>query len=249
MPQDAGQLYLPPPFALVLDKLGPPDGAGPVTQAEAEQYREQVPEALIEFWLTHGRGSWRSGLYWLCDPEPLMPVVRTLFRNDPEIDAELCVPYVRDAFGELTLWHPKLKLISVSFHLGEVSNTDITTQVIDGIRHFDDNISVASAADIAVIDGCGWVSDATGGPVFDAVLKRLGPIREDQIYVMTPPFRMGGEGAPDDFSIGGLVEYLGFLAQLGPFTRMRYVDPKDGGRKPFGHSEPVRTIGHDRLID
>ncbi len=101
MPQDAGQLYLPPPFALVLDKLGPPDGAGPVTQAEAEQYREQVPEALIEFLVDPWSWQLAQWSLWLCDPEPLMPVVRTLFRNDPEIDAELCVPYVRDALASL----------------------------------------------------------------------------------------------------------------------------------------------------
>ncbi len=60
---------------------------------------------------------------------------------------------------------------------------------------------------------------------------------------------MGGEGAPDDFSIGGLVEYLGFLAQLGPFTRMRYVDQRTVAANPLvipNRSEPsAMTV--DRL--
>ena len=208
-----------------------------------EHYRGRVPDALIEFWLTYGLGSWRDRLFWLCDPEPLMPVVRTLFEGDPEFDPQVMMPYFRDAFGELTLWHPSMKLVNVSFDLAEVSSTDITQDVVRGQRPFNDDVAVADGVNAAVFDFEGWVNAIDGQPVFEAVRSRLGPIGADQVYVMTPHFRMGGAGAAADFSIGGLVEYLGFLAQLGTFTRMRYISPEEGGRPPFGHSERVRTIG------
>ncbi|MGO8469864.1 hypothetical protein AB9F45_35570, partial [Rhizobium leguminosarum] len=60
-------------------------------------------------------------------------------------------------------------------------------------------------------------------------------------------FVLVGDGAARDFSIGGFIEYLGVLAQIGYFKLERYIDPKQGGRGPFGHLEAVRTIGHDRL--
>ena len=237
------------PFREVVDKYGPPVGDGPIGAAEAERYRGRVPDALVDFWLEYGRGSWRDGLFWLCDPEPLMPIIRELFRNDPEFDSELMVPYFRDAFGDISAWHPKMKLVSISMNLGEVGTTDITVQVIDGQRPFDDNMAVASPVAGALFHDDGWEDAVEGTPVFDAVLARLGPIDADQVYVMTPHFLLGGSGVAEDFSIGGLVEYLGFLLQIGPFTCMRYIPPEEGGRKPFGHSEPVRTIGYDRLID
>jgi len=237
------------PLQEVLDEFGPPQGDGPISRAEAERYRGRVPDALIEFWLDHGRGSWHNGLSWLCDPEPLMPVMETLFKDDPEIRPDELVPYLRDAFGDIIAWHPRLKLVSIDPNLAEVSNTDITVQVIDGKRPFDDDRAVASPVYREVARGQGWVNAVDGTPVFDAVLARLGPIREDQVYVMTLHFLLGGDGVAEDFSIGGLVEYLGFLIQTQPFTRMRYISPDEGGRKPFGHSEPVRTIGHDRLVE
>ncbi|WP_245309904.1 hypothetical protein [Rhizobium sp. R339] len=66
---------------------------------------------------------------------------------------------------------------------------------------------------------------------------------------MVPHFRLGGDGAAKDFSIGGFIEYLGVLTQMGSFTFERYVDPKEGGRGAFGISKLFVTIGHDRLID
>lgn len=237
------------PFQEVVDEYGPPVGDGPISAAEADRYRGRVPDALIDFWLEYGRGSWRNGLYWMCDPEPLMPIIRELFRNDPEFDPELMVPYFRNAFGDIRAWHPEFKLVSIRMNFGEVSNTDITVDVIPGLRPADNNIAVASGVSAAVFDMDGWVNAIDGTPVFDAVLARLGPITADQAYVMTPHFLLGGNGVAKDFSIGGLVEYLGFLLQIGPFTRTRYIPPDEGGRKPFGDIEPVRTIGYDRLIE
>lgn len=237
------------PLQEVLDEFGPPQGDGPISQAEAERYRGRIPDAMIEFWLNHGRGSWHNGLIWLCDPEQLRPVMETLFKNDPEIRPGEVIPYLRDAFGYIRAWHPRLKLVSIATNLAQVSNTDITVQVIDGERPFDDDMAVAGPVYSSLAHEWGWGNVVDGTPVFDAVLARLGPIREGQVYVMTPHFLLGGDGVAEDFSIGGLVEYLGFLIQTQPFTRTRYISPDEGGRKPFGQLEPVRTIGHDRLIE
>ncbi|MDD7973674.1 GAD-like domain-containing protein, partial [Roseinatronobacter alkalisoli] len=206
-------------------------------------------DALIAFWLEHGRGGWRDGLYWLCDPAPLMPILRSLFRDDPEIDAELLVPFFRDAFGMIKAWHPSLKIVTIDVNLGSVSNTNITTQRINGIRYYDDNHAVSSGATSSLTSIDGWVSAVTGQPVFAEVLQRLGPIHEQEVYVMAPHFRMGGMGEPADFSVGGLIEYLGFLIQIGPFERSQYFSPQDGGRGAFGHTDVVRTIGYDRVIE
>lgn len=103
--------------------------------------------------------------------------------------------------------------------------------------------------DASVFDINGWVDSTTGKPVFDAVRRRLGPIDANQVYTMVPHFRLGGGAAAKDFSMGGFIEYLGVLTQMGPFIFERYVDPKEDGRGAFGHLEAVRTIGHDRLID
>ncbi|WP_237352711.1 hypothetical protein [Rhizobium leguminosarum] len=93
-------------------------------------------------------------------------------------------------------------------NLGTVTTTDITTHVIEGVPPFDDDMAVAAAVDASVFDGRGWVDATTGKPVFDAVRRRLGPISADQVYTMVPHFRLGGDGAARDFSIGGFIEYL-----------------------------------------
>lgn len=80
-----------------------------------------------------GRGQWRDGLFWICNPELIMPVLHTLFVGDPEFDAARMVPVMRDAFGEVSVWHPKAKLITLNMNLGTVTTVDITTHVIEGV--------------------------------------------------------------------------------------------------------------------
>ncbi|MBB4292693.1 hypothetical protein GGE16_004772 [Rhizobium leguminosarum] len=232
-----------------MDEFGPLKDGMAVAASQAEGCRGKLPDAMVDFWIELGRGQWRDGLFWICDPEPIMPVLHALFAGDPEFDVARMVPFMRDAFGEVSVWHPKFKLITLKMNLGTVTTTDITTHVIEGVPPFDDDMAVAAAVDASVFDGRGWVDATTGKPVFDAVRRRLGPISADQVYTMVPHFRLGGDGAAQDFSIGGFVEYLGVLSQIGSFTLERYIDPKQGGRGPFGHLEAVRTIGHDRLID
>ncbi|SCB58936.1 GAD-like domain-containing protein [Rhizobium aethiopicum] len=106
-----------------------------------------------------------KGLFWICDPEPIMPVLHVLFASDPEFDAGKMVPFMRDAFGEVSVWHPKFKLITLNMNRGTVTTTDITTQVIEGVPPLDDDMAVASAVDASVFDGHGWVDARTGKPV------------------------------------------------------------------------------------
>ncbi|MBB2838886.1 UNVERIFIED_ORG: hypothetical protein GGE64_002631 [Rhizobium etli] len=232
-----------------MDEFGPIKDGIAVSALQAERYRGKLPDAMVDFWIEHGRGQWRDGLYWICDPEPIMPVLHTLSAGDPEFDAGRMVPFLRDAFGEVSIWHPTFKVITLNVNSGTVTTTDITTKVIEGMPPFDDDMAVASAVDASVFDINGWVDSTTGKPVFDAVRRRLGPIDASQVYTMVPHFRLGGAGAAKDFSIGGFIEYLGVLTQMGPFTFERYVDPKESGRGAFGHLEAVRTIGHDRLVE
>ncbi|ANL69595.1 GAD-like domain-containing protein (plasmid) [Rhizobium phaseoli] len=237
------------PLQEVLDEFGPLKDGSTVSASQAEGYRGKLPDAMVDFWIEHGRGQWRDGLYWICDPEPIMPVLHMLFAGDQEFDSARMVPFMRDAFGEVSIWLPKFKLITLKMNLGTLTTTDITTHVIEGIPPFDDDMAVAAAVDASVFDINGWVDSTTGKPVFDAVRRRLGPISADQVYTMVPHLRLGGDGTARDFAIGGFIEYLVILSQMGPFTFERYVDPKEGGRGAFGHLEAVRTIGHDRLID
>lgn len=228
---------------IIVEERGAPVGTGPVPAAEAERYRGRIPDNLVDFWIRHGRGSWINGLVWLCDPGQLQPFVETVFRGDPEFDPDVMVPYLRDAFGHVTCWHPTRKVVNIDSNLGLVSSTDITRKLKDGKPQYDDEDALDSSVSVKVEDIRGWVDAETGEPVFAGLLERLGPITEDQVYTMAPHYRLGGPGTADTFSIGGLVEYLGFLAQIGPFTLDRFVDPKESGRGGFGHMETVRPIG------
>lgn len=230
------------PLSDVLEEFGPPDGPGPVPYEEAERYRGRVPDRLIEFWVRHGWGSWRDGLFWLCDPEPLMEPMHDLFAGDPEIDAGRLVPYFRDAFGDVTCWHPELKVVDVNPLLGRVGNTDITKKPRPGKVPFTDDTAVASGVASAVFDFYGWIDAESGVPVFEAVRERLGPLAVNEVYTMNPHFRVGGSGHAEDFGVGKLVEYLYFCFQLGPIMRTRYIAPAPGERS-FGRVEEVRPIG------
>jgi hypothetical protein len=55
-------------FAHLLGRLGEPEQALEVTHDEAQRYTGRLPDALLRFWREHGRGTYKGGSYWICDP-------------------------------------------------------------------------------------------------------------------------------------------------------------------------------------
>ena len=91
-------------FAWLIKELGPPKDAVPVSAAEADRYRDRLPEAMRRFWTSYGRGSYKNGGFWICDPAPFDQPLADLFAGDPEFDASQMTVIEYTSYGTLQVW-------------------------------------------------------------------------------------------------------------------------------------------------
>lgn len=86
-------------FAHLLGRLGEPEQALEVTYDEAQRYTGRLPDALLRFWREHGRGTYKGGSYWICDPAPYQGLIEAIFSGGPEFDSALMTAVGYDGFG------------------------------------------------------------------------------------------------------------------------------------------------------
>jgi hypothetical protein len=85
-------------------EFGRPNNAQIVPSSEAVSARGRLPDDLIDFWIDHGIGSYANGLFWLCTPSLIEPILDRMLVNVPDLRGQLSA-YAYDAKGVVYLRH------------------------------------------------------------------------------------------------------------------------------------------------
>ena len=229
-------------FVKLLQEHGKPQQRTAVGHDEADRYRGRVPDALIRFWLDHGRGCYNDGKDWLCDPAPFIPLVEAVFEGDPEFHPNDFVAIRRSAFSDLTLWSRKLAgPVTVSFNLGEVSAFGAESWIDKktGQRHSTDFIVGALFYRAKLV--AAWVTE-DDEDMLPLAIERCGLLKADEVYGFFPALQIGGTNDVANLRRVKVVEHLLFLAAVTDFllVKTEFPDPDD----PYGYRRRVvRRIG------
>ena len=214
----------------IIERYGPPTDAQIVSQAEAERYRGRLPDGLLAFWTTYGRGWWHPpGKFALCDPAVFEPVLETAFRGDPEFRAEDFVVWAHNSFGDL--------------NLSDRSDDNVTLDpqfmlfAKDAFLNFRTKDHAFARAMLYTIEAAKPWSDEDGTDMHPPALAKLGPLAPGEIYGHVPAIALGGDNEFDNLQKVRAREYLGLLVQSQPLELFDY-----GFDSPTG-SRTVRSIG------
>lgn len=216
----------------LLSTKGEPQDAKRVSSAEASHYVGRVPNALIDFWTIHGRGSYMDGFYWICDPAPFQPILETVFAGDPVFKASNMTAISYNAFGELNVWDQINKKVTLFFLLSQVfSPSNYMDQTTN--KPFNDNLLIQSLL-TDFVD-----SDTLQ---FEEAKIRLGRLKDGEIYTYAPVLQLGGSDDAENARKVKIIEHLAFIAELEPFSVTRLTPPSPP-QFPYGRLEVVRKIG------
>lgn len=227
-------------FAYLIRKLGEPELAQIVSKEEADSYRGRLPDALLKFWQEHGRGSYKDGTYWICDPAPYHGVIEEIFRFDPKYKSEQMTVIGYDAFGTIWIWHREFFGITVHTSAGEVFNPpessfrDSTT----GEKFSDDFII---GGDVSAFRNFDPPCDDDGEPLIPQAIERLGRLSHNEIYGFVPALALGGENMAKNLQKFRAPEHMSFLASLQPMVLTELTPPEPD--HPYGRNVPVRKVG------
>ena len=221
-------------LASLIGRLGEPEHARKISDSEIANYAGAVPEALLHFWSEHGRGSYMSGAFWICDPRPLVPVLRDIFAGDPEFDPSQMTVVGYTALGTILVWDRVKKQVSINLQMSMVSNVPAEKRLDPKTgTPFPDDFTIGT-----FITGMQYYDE----PLFADALKRLGPLDEGEVYGFVPALQLGGAFDVEHLRRMRLAEHASFIAQLQPLKLTR-LTPPEPPRYPYGRLETIRSIG------
>jgi hypothetical protein len=227
-------------FAHLLGRLGEPEQALKVTYDEAQRYAGRVPDAMLRFWREHGRGAYKGGSYWICDPAPYQGVIEAIFKDDPEFDPALMTAVGYDAFGRISIWHQMRYEVTVDLLTSTIDNPPDSSQISSETgQKFTPDFSI----------GCFLTQPIYRDPETDEddedlvpkARARLGALEHNEVYGFFPALQLGGTMRVENLRRVKAPEHMMLLASLQPLTLTRLTDPEPG--HPYGRVLPVRHIG------
>ncbi|WP_299011723.1 GAD-like domain-containing protein [uncultured Shewanella sp.] len=199
-------------FDFFLEEFGQPTSQRIAKPEEIEQYRNVLPDRLLEYWGKIGFAGFKEGLFWITNPADYVDILDrflddTLF---PDIDTYHVI--ARSAWGELYLWGEKTgDSLEISPHLNWITTSEgCQKQIEKGLANKKIESFFGFTEPNAVdVDG------KDGKPLFERTLKTLGPLTESEVYGFAPYLFTGGQKKLANIQKMDLITHLNLIADMG----------------------------------
>jgi len=206
-------------FEYFLEKMGPAIDKRHVPQSTIDRYRGKLPDQLLSYWEEHGWCGYADGLFWTVNPQEYEPALEAWIGDTPFMEQDAYHLIARSAFGGLYFWGEKtgnsLKILpwhSLAFPSTGAAKYIATGKTDDALRWFFGGLK-RKYFDL---------EDDGERPLFAPALKKLGPLKYDEMYGFVPALALGGPATLLHLQKVKAVEHLVFLAQLAPLRVMTF---------------------------
>lgn len=207
--------------------FGPAIHPRSVSPEVVERFKGRLPDQLLQYWEQFGWAGYAQGLFWLVDPDEYEPVLEAWIGDTSFMESDAYYVIARTAFGQLFLWGTKSgQSLKIDAPWGMIFPKDDSAEVAAGrsdqlVKSF---IAFKKKSDLDF-------EDYLDKPMFERVLKRLGPLAADEMYGFEPALAIGGRAELKNVRRVRAVEHLVILAQLGERQVMQDIvqDAKRAG--------------------
>jgi len=161
------------------------------------RYAHILPSSLINLWKTKGLGKYNDGLIELINPDDFQDELeKTLKRKVPNY-----VPIAISGFGEL-FYYRKLTAVDEDVCVFDPHYKQIETCVWGLVDFFNGYL-----CDEYIM------TEVLRTELFKAALKKLGNLRNNEIFFFVPPLALGGKESVDRLAKGNCQIHLDLLLQ------------------------------------
>lgn len=185
---------------------------------ECARNGRNIPSILTYMWSKVGISSWVDGTFRTCDPDIAWPAVEDALDGKSLLNASDCVPYMISAFGVVYAWNHLLGAIRFDFQRGRI--TSHGDPRISNQEHSPTGFVTTFVAEKDTYDDYG---------LYDAAVRKFGPLNEDQIFSFAPIFALGGQPKSDNLIVADARAHLALLSQSQEFDILHFDDERYPG--------------------
>lgn len=170
----------------------------PVPHNILEEYREKVPQILIELWESDGLGKYNNGLIETINPRDFEPVLWTWLGKE----VENYVPFAISGFGEL-FYYRKLTETDEDVCIIDIQYRRIQTLTWDFDSFFEDFLTNEKNREM-------WLRES----LFKEAIADQGVLTKDEVFTFTPLLAMGGAEETKYLTKGNAQVYQDIVFQM-----------------------------------
>ncbi len=216
-------------YEAFITEFGKPNLSKPVSNGILEKYRGKLPDKLLEYWQEYGFIGLKNGLFWLVNPEEFDDVLELWIGDTEVVKKDDYYVIARNGFGNLYLWGTKTGFMyEIQCNTGWILEKDSDEEIInEGKSDFALQLFLVTSH----IEDIDLDDIETDKPLFDELVKKFGPLNDDEIFGFEPALFLGGEQTFQNINKLDLQTHLKILADFG---QRELLTKDDLIRKAFG---------------
>jgi hypothetical protein len=190
-------------FEYFLKKMGPAVDQRDVPPSSLERYCGKLPNQLLAYWQEHGWCGYANGLFWTVNPQEYDSALEAWIGETKFMEEDAYHVVARTAFGHMLCYGERLGFALKIFAPGSYAvprNADTSPET----RDFDVRCFFAFQKR----------KPYDFSDLFTPALKKLGPLKRDEMYGFVPALALGGPATLEHLQKVKAVEHLILLAQL-----------------------------------
>jgi hypothetical protein len=196
------------------EELGDYQQTRVLTNFEIDEYRGKLPNLLLDVWQQYGLLSFSGHLFRFVYPKQLEGLVATWIQDTPLPDIDTFHAFALTAFGDIFMWGQNNgKIVRITPTLATINARECTQKTPEEDRDLKIEASLimfqAKYADYR---------DTNGELLFKRATKKLGPLKENEIFGFVPALALGGLPSIDRIEKVDYESHLVFLSQLDEVT-------------------------------
>ncbi|VAW98613.1 hypothetical protein MNBD_GAMMA21-2432 [hydrothermal vent metagenome] len=182
-----------------------------VDKVVLQNYENSKPYQLVNYWKEFGFCGYGEGLFWTVNPANYEDVLQMWLGNTPLWRREKFYVIARTAFGELYVRGDKsITTTIIDPHLNNILPGDDPS---DDLSQEKINQSIGVFFEVKNKKSVDYL-DQNDKPLFRRALKKLGPLKHDEMYTFVPALATGGIADIEHVQKVKIHEQLSLLAEL-----------------------------------
>lgn len=230
-------------FSEVIDDIGPPQRAVPLTAEQDQRLSKVLPASFMAFLRKYGFGDYFNRRLQYCDPSEFSEILALVFGADPDFSHKDCVVVGYSAFGRLICWsqrhdHFEIDLVDLRLTSSKLAPTAFVLPPGLPKRERSTDPDILARSLLPSKNKTFEEFDFQGQPMFDRCVSTHGALERGECYGYFPATAMVGLDSPsrrvENIKRVAAREHFAILAQLGTFHLMKLEK---------GQYTAIRSIG------
>ena len=177
-----------------------------VSEETIKEFKNKVPDKLLEYWEIEGFRAYGNGIVWITNPKMYTETITFYLRGTPFETLDRFYAFYINAFGDIRAIGEKT---SCAITLNIADNSIITTANFKPLEDMRKRNKIIQSEFVVIEkEDNDYFDIKTNQSLFDQAYKKFGMLKADEVYAFKRRLCDGGVPTIDNIQVENIFEYI-----------------------------------------